>query len=120
MRHPRVALAMLVVGMFMSYIWHWVPEEFTAFAWNVSTSILVVYLLAQAGLVFSSTEVWTVVALLAAFKLMVIGCSTWYLFDPWPVEPGQALCSARLNMPLGSIGLGLGALLVASIAGEKR
>lgn len=119
MRHKAVALALLVAGMFLSYAWYLVPEAVAAQAWNVSQSALVIFCLGIIGLVFATPEVWAVAALLAIFKAAVIGCTVWYLVDPWPVLPGQATCSARLNMPLGFVGLALGVLLVARIAREK-
>lgn len=120
MKHPKAALSMLLAGMLLSYCWYWVPPDHQGTAWNVATCALVIYLLTQLGLVFSSPEIWLVAALLASFKMMVIGCDLWYAIDPWPVRPGQALCSARFNAPLGVVGLSFGALLAAAIyRGEK-
>lgn len=119
MKHQRVALVTLIVGLFCSYTWYWSDGPHDADWWNIAGAVQTGFLLLVLGLVFRSPEVWAVVALLGTFKLMVIGCNTWFVLDPWPMKPGQALCSTRLNVPLGAIGLGLGVLLVAGIARGK-
>ena len=111
MKHPRAALSLLGVGLFLSYCWQWVPAQHAGAAAIIAASALVIYLLTCFGLFFASYEVWLTVALIAAFKAIVIGCNVWFIADPWPVKPGQALCSARLNWPLGLVGLALGAAL---------
>lgn len=111
MKHPRAAMALLLIGGLLSYCWYWVPAQYGGFAWNISTSALVILLLLLVGMLLDSVEVWAVVTLLAVFKATVIGCDVWYMVDPWPVRPGQALCSAYLNMPLGVIGLSVGTML---------
>lgn len=115
MKHPRAALALLLPGMGLTYAWHWVPDELAGYAWNISASLLVVFLLAVIGIVFASVEVWAVCALLAMLKLMVVGCDVWYMVDPWPAKLGDDLCSARLNMPLGVVGLSLATLIGVTI-----
>ncbi len=115
LRHEKAALALLSVGMILSYAWFWVPREYAGFAWNITVCLFVLYLLAQIGLVFGSPEIWTVVALLGLFKMAVIGCDVWYMLDPWPAKPGDSLCSAKLNAPLGVIGLAGGGILAAAI-----
>jgi hypothetical protein len=118
-RHQKVALAVLAPGMLLSYCWYWAADADQPIAWNIVQAGLAVYLLAIIGLVFGSADVWAAAGLIAVFKLMVIGCSVWYLMAPWPIVPGQALCSARLNWPLGFVGLALGVLLTAKIARGK-
>ena len=45
-------------------------------------------------------------------ELQVILCSAWFIFDPWPIDPGQAMCSAKLGFDLGALGV----LIVAVLA----
>lgn len=45
-------------------------------------------------------------------ELQVILCSVWFIFDPWPIELGQAMCSAKLGFDLGAFGI----LIVAVLA----
>jgi len=44
-------------------------------------------------------------------ELQVMLCSVWFIFDPWPVEPGQAMCSARAGFDIGALGVLIVALL---------
>lgn len=121
MKHQKLALVMLVTGLLLSYSWQWVPVQYSGEAFSIVTSLHVIVVLYIIGMTFTSPEVLAVVALLIMFKLTVITCNAWYIVDPWEVRPGEALCSARLNMPLGFIGLGLGVLLAARIArGRKK
>lgn len=115
MKHQRVALAMLVMGLACSYTWYWADGPHDADWWNIAGAVHTASLLMLIGLVFRSPEVWAVVGLLVAFKVMVIGCNVWYVLDPWPMKPGQALCSTRLNFPFAALGVGIGALLAARI-----
>lgn len=113
MKHPRAALALLIVGLLLSYAWYWAPNEAQGHVQNVASNALILYLLACVALVFASPEVTAVVALLAVFKTVIIVCNVWWLAAPWPVMPGQATCSAKFDMPLGVVGLGLGTALLA-------
>ena len=45
-------------------------------------------------------------------ELQVVLCSTWFIFDPWPVPAGQAMCSARVGFDIGAAGV----LIVAVLA----
>lgn len=45
-------------------------------------------------------------------ELQVVLCSVWFIFSPWPVEPGQAMCSAKAGFDIGALGI----LIVAVLA----
>jgi hypothetical protein len=113
LRHPKAAFGLLVAGLLLSYCWFWAPPVHQGEVWNIATSALVIYLLGMIGLAFNSAEVWVVGVTIAFFKVVVMACSTWYIFAPWEVAPGQELCSAKFNLPLGIIGLAIGAALIA-------
>lgn len=38
-------------------------------------------------------------------EVQVALCSFAYMLKPWPVAPGQSICSARLDLDLGAIGI---------------
>jgi hypothetical protein len=120
MRHQRVALAMLIVGLFCSCAWYFVDGPHDADFWNIAGAAHTAFLLVIIGLVFRSWEVWAVVGILGAFKLMVIGCNAWWMAAPWPVKPGHGLCSTKLDLPLSAIGAAFGLLLAAKIARGNR
>ena len=56
-----------------------------------------------------------VCALLACGQVLAAGCSLAWLWQPWPVLPGQGQCSAALDVPLGVIGLWLVAMVALRI-----
>lgn len=115
MRHRGLALALLAPGLLLSYVWQWVPDSLAGYAWNISTALMVVLLLALIAIIFSSPEVLATCALLALLKLSVIVCDVWHMVAPWPVQLGEPMCSSRLNLPLGVVGLALGAILATAI-----
>lgn len=55
---------------------------------------------------------WAIV-LYAWHEASVALCATWFIFGPWPILPGQAMCSARIGFDLGALGLLLVALLAS-------
>ena len=120
MKHKATALALLLAGCAASYGWQFVPAQYVGAAWYISQSLWQVALLALLAVVYRSLSVVLVCALLAVFSLMVAGCEAAFLVKPWPMNPGDELCSARLNYPLGLLGAVIALGLVMSIVREKR
>lgn len=55
-------------------------------------------------------------------ELQTFACSVMYWFEPWPVEAGQSICSARFGFDIGAIGIfvvGLLAYKLANVHGEE-
>lgn len=52
-----------------------------------------------------SRAFYAVLCLAVWYSLQTLICSAWWLIEPWPVLPGQSLCSARVDIDLGAIGL---------------
>ncbi len=113
MKHPSAAFVLLVVGLLLSYSWYWFPADIQGWVQNISSALTALFLLVVIGMLFGSAEVWGVVALLSLFKATIVTCNVWWLISPWPIQPGKATCSAKFDMPLGIIGLTLGAILIA-------
>lgn len=107
-----LALALLLVGGFAQYAWKHVEPEWQADVWNASQGALALVLLAfvwtRAGRMVRMACV-----LLACWAVLQSGCAIAYLASPWPVAPGQETCSAKLDLPLGLLGL----VLLAVAAG---
>lgn len=120
MRHQATAAVLLFVGMVASYSFEWVAPELAADVWNIGSSALILFLLMIVAATYRSWEMVAVCATLAGFKVMVIGCTAWFMVDPWPTVPGQALCSQRLDMPLGVLGLIIAGLLVIELSGGQK
>jgi hypothetical protein len=108
------------------YGWAWFPAEHQAQIWNICGAfarlvllLFCVGVLVIVGVLLLGYRRRQVMALLciaswlACEELMVMGCSTAYIFSPWEIEPGQAQCSALLQFDLGRIGVLAVAFLVA-------
>ena len=108
-----MALGLLVFGLVCSYGWYWASPDLAADVQNILAAVFILGLLVLFGLVFDSAEIWLVTALLGLLKASVVACNTWYVLAPWPVMPGAPLCSTRLDLPLGIVGLVLGMVLAA-------
>jgi hypothetical protein len=52
-------------------------------------------------------------------ELQVVVCSAWYIADPWEVEAGQAICSARAGIDFGAFGILIVALLLWRVSTIK-
>lgn len=120
MKHKATALALLVIGCAAAYGWQMVPEQHLGAAWYISQSLWQVMLLALLAVVYRSRAMVRVCALLSVFSIMVAGCETAYLIKPWAIKPGDELCSARLNYPLGLLGAVIALGLVLSIIREQK
>lgn len=106
------ALLLLAAGVAAQFLWRSAPASVSADVWNASQAALVVALLCVVIASVQSGAVRFVCLLLGSWQLMTAGCSVLYLIRPWSVIPGQAQCSAALDLPLGAIS-GLFALLLA-------
>ncbi len=120
MKHRTTALALLLIGCIAAYGWQIVPEQYVGATWYISQSLWQVMLLALLACVYRSRAVVLVCVLLSVFSLMVAGCEAAYIVKPWAINPGDELCSARLNYPLGLLGAVIALGLVLSIIREKK
>jgi hypothetical protein len=115
-RYLPEAAALLLVGGLAQYAWKHAPLDAQVDVWNASQALLVLVLLALAANAYRSGWVWAAAALVGMWQAMVAGCSLLWLAAPWPVQPGEEQCSARLDIPLGAIGLWLLLLLAAAMS----
>lgn len=120
MTSRALALLLLVVGCAAAYGWQFVPPERAAIVWNMTGALYRVFLLALVALTLRSRTIAAVALLLAAFDLMVAGCSGLYMLAPWPILPGDERCSTRFNLPLGLVGSVIALVLAANIVRGKR
>lgn len=106
---------MLVVGFAAHFAWHGVALEIQADTWNASGAVFTLLLLALVANAYRSREVVGACLLLALWQVMVLGCSVLFMYAPWPVKPGQAQCSARLDFPVGLLSAWLASLLAVRL-----
>lgn len=120
MRHRLTALALLLLGVGKLMAWHAAPDAYKADAWNIGGAAFAAALLFVLGLVHGSLVMWLAVALLAAFELSTIGCNAAYMINPWPVAPGDELCTARVDLPLELAACLMTLALVVHIVRAKK
>ena len=111
----RLALVLLVAGMWAQYGWQLMPPDIDlqGQVWNVSQSLFALLLIGAVACAYKPAR-WTCL-LLAAYQVMVAGCSALWLLKSWPVVAGESQCSTRFHVQFGIIGMIVGLLLVAHI-----
>lgn len=102
---------MLVIGLAWNNAWKWVPEQHAGRVFAAGSGLFIAMLLLWHAGMSRSRPMGLVCALLAGFALQVFGCNAWFIVEPWPIRPGDELCSARLGFPLGMTGLWAATLL---------
>ena len=106
--------ALLVIMALRHYGWRWVPVEHAGLASKALGSVAALVLLwLLSGYRRPGDEIarWALI-LYASHEASAVLCATWFIFSPWPILQGQAMCSARIGFDLGALGL----LLVAVLA----
>lgn len=119
MPHKWTALGLLLAGLAAAYLWQMTPLD-PAHVWNASGAAYRVLLLCLVAVAYRSIAVAWVCLLLSVFDLMVAGCSTAFLYSPWPILPDQELCSTELNVPLGLVGAVTALGLLIFIVRDKK
>ena len=100
-----VAAALLGISIVRHYGWDWFPAESRGVA---SKGLGGVALLSVVWIVYAlipARPVAVVAALWSWQELQVALCSFAYIYSPWPVQPGQAICSAIAGFDIGAASL---------------
>lgn len=101
-----LAVALLVVLAMRQYGWWFVPPELAGVASKGLGSVAALMLVYLVWLLAQRSKLLTWVALLYAwFEAQTVICTAVYMYAPWPILPGQAMCSAKMGFNLGAIGL---------------
>ena len=103
-----------VHGGLHSWLWRWgvLPESLRGHAYNITGAAFIALLLVVIGAAFKSTAIWVAVAALIGHAAQVAGCSALFMWRPWPIVPGDSLCSEGLAGPLAVLGVTVTALAV--------
>ena len=116
---PRPLWLVLLAAMALRhYAWRWVPAEHAGLvskALGSVAALALLWLLSGYRRPADKLAFWALV-LYAIHEASAALCATWFIFDPWPILQGQALCSAKIGFDLGALGL----LLVAALASQHR
>ena len=116
----NLAAVLLVTCAARNYGWDFFPPELKGLASKglgaLATLVLLwaVYRLAQRSRTLLLVLLW-----FAYESAQTAICSFSYMLWPWPVEAGQAMCSAKLGFDLGAIGILAGALILQRLVNSN-
>lgn len=113
--YPVAALALIGCGTVAQFGYHAAPAAVEADVWNASQASMLLLLLALVANAYRSALVWVACGLVGAWALLQAACSVAYIVAPWVTLPGQAQCSAALDMPITPVAAWLAGLCMAHI-----
>ena len=114
--------ALLVIMALRHYGWRWVPVEHAGLASKALGSVAALVLLwLLSGYRRPGDEIarWALI-LYAVHEASAVLCATWFIFSPWPILQGQAMCSAKIGFDLGALGLLVVAVLASRCMTQLR
>jgi hypothetical protein len=100
-----LAAALLLIGAWRHFGWALFDGSTRALVSKASGALAICCLLLILWRECGTKPVLPIMLWWAWEELQVMLCSTWFMFDPWPVEPGQAMCSAKLGFDIGALGI---------------
>jgi len=121
MKGSRLAFVLLLAGLLHNNLYKHASAPLAGRVFVVTGHLLIALLVAVLCWVAHKQKARSVVLvclLIAGYTLQVAGCNLWWMIEPWPVVPGGELCSDRLGLPLGLVGLAA-ACMVAAHIGRK-
>lgn len=120
LNHPnQLAVGLLLVGAGRNYGWLLADPEMRGVASKALGAIAALCLIAFIAYHFASKMVLLVAAFYGFEELQTAVCSVMYMIEPWHVEAGQSMCSARIGFDIGAVGIFVVGLL-AYILMEKN
>lgn len=106
----NLAVAVLAAGLMRNYLWNLFPIEMMGAVSKALGAAAILFLLTALYVKAKPNWPLAIVCVLWAFEeLQTLICSVSYAIEPWAVQPGQSICSARLDFDLGAIGILLAA-----------
>lgn len=119
-RLNQLAACLLFVGVSRNYGWLLVDPAQMGVASKGLGSLAAIALLYL---------VWKLLPTMSLVLGMVIGwyafeesqtaiCSAMYLIEPWHVEAGQSMCSARIGFDIGTVGIFVVGLIVMYLVNQ--
>lgn len=111
-RGADMAVLVLAIGSARHYGWSLVPPEFAGLASKGLGGAASLALLACILSLRPSVPLAAVIAWYAWEDAQIVLCTVLYAVQPWYVETGQPMCSARWGIDIGAVGI----LIVAALA----
>ena len=106
------ALALLLAGLAWNNGWKWAPPEHAGRVFVASSGAFIAALLLWGALLVRSKPI--------GYALQVAGCNALYIVAPWPVRTNDELCSTRIGLPLGLLGLWMATMLAQWIYSTRK
>jgi hypothetical protein len=112
-----LAAELLLIVAMRHHLWPAAPDPAQPVVSKALGACMVLWLLSAlqrlAWATGNGSKALAAVLMIAAwYQAQALVCSLVYLADPWPVLPGQALCTGRIGFDLGAVGL----VLIAAAA----
>lgn len=106
-RSKGIALVLLVTLAARQTLWDFAPDGLAGVASKGlgSLAALVLLLLVYELAPVKGRLLAAVAAVYAWHETQTVVCTVSYMLSPWPIQPGQAMCSAKLGFDLGALGL---------------
>ena len=108
----ELVASMLLVGAWRHYGWALYEGPARALVYKASWSAATLFLLFLLWRQIGNKWMAPVMLWWAWEEMQCLLCTTWFIFDPWLLEPGQAMCSAKAGFDIGALGI----LVVAVLA----
>lgn len=101
-----LAAWLLAVLALREHAWAWFPAELQGMASKGSGALLALFLLGVV-LKLAPRSGWLLAAIAYGTwsALQTLICSIAYMVQPWDVPPGVGICSARIDLDLGALGI---------------
>lgn len=100
-----LAVALLAIGASRHYGWLLADVQHMGVASKALGAIAALCLLAIVWANFSSWLLTPVIVWYGFEELQTAVCSVMFLIEPWHVEAGQSMCSARIGFDIGAVGI---------------
>ncbi len=104
-RSDSLPAVLLAVGAARHYGWDFLPPELRGIAAKGLGGFAMLCMILVVLRLRFSVPLALVASWWAIEELQVIICSILFGLAPWPVPTGQALCSSRIDVDLGSVGI---------------
>lgn len=107
-----LATCLLAVLVVRHYGWDLAPPHLAGVASKMLGALECLALLALIAHAYRHTAVWLVCCYGAWEHAQRAICSAFYMQRPWPLEPGEPMCSAATGIEIGAFGLAMAAALL--------
>lgn len=118
-RYFSVAVLLFYAGAVHGIAWRHASDAMRPYVWNTTGAILIVVLALLVLNAYRSLWVAMTCIMIATYSTRVAWCSISWMLSPWPIVPGEELCSDRLGAFMTTLGA-LALLAVGLLMLDRR